>query len=112
MDLENAISALPNVGMTCVVAMPHPRWDERPVAIIQMAPGMSAADAPTKEQVDEHLLATEDSRGLTFAKFQLPDEILVWDTIPMTSTGKMSKKDAREQLLKAEYQLPSLRPKL
>ena len=35
-DLENAIAALPGVAMACVVAMPHPRWDERPVAIVQV----------------------------------------------------------------------------
>ena len=35
---------------------------------------------------------------LRFAKFQLPDELLVWEAIPMTSTGKMSKKDARDQV--------------
>ena len=98
--------------MTCVVAMPHPRWDERPVAIVQMAPGKTAADAPTKEEVDAHLLSATDSRGLTFAKFQLPDEILVWEAIPMTSTGKMSKKDARDALMTGGYQLPSLRAKL
>lgn len=110
-DLENALSALPGVQMACVVAMPHPRWDERPVAILQMVPGQEDK-APTKEQVDDYLLNTPDSRGLKFAKFQLPDEIIVWESIPMTSTGKMSKKEARDRLQSQGYELPSLRASL
>eukprot|EP01051_Picozoa_sp_SAG22_P002841 SAG22_NODE_130_length_18670_cov_12.091379_19_plen_77_part_00 len=47
-----------------------------------------------------------------FAKFQLPDELLVWDAIPMTSTGKMSKKDARDKMTAEDYQLPDLRAKM
>ena len=104
-------TALPGVQMACVVAMPHPRWDERPVAIVQMAPGQEG-NAPTKEEMDDYLLNTPDSRGLKFAKFQLPDEILVWEAIPMTSTGKMSKKDARDALQKDGYELPSMRASL
>jgi acyl-CoA synthetase (AMP-forming)/AMP-acid ligase II len=52
-DLENAISAIPGVAMTCVVGMPHPRWDERPVAIVVMQDGVPPI---SKAQVDEHLL--------------------------------------------------------
>jgi acyl-CoA synthetase (AMP-forming)/AMP-acid ligase II len=39
--------------MTCVVGMPHPRWDERPVAIVVMQDGVPPI---SKAQVDEHLL--------------------------------------------------------
>jgi fatty-acyl-CoA synthase len=44
-----------------------------------------------------------------FAKWQLPDEILFVDTIPLTSTGKMDKKVVRADLESKGYQLPSLR---
>eukprot|EP01051_Picozoa_sp_SAG22_P002840 SAG22_NODE_130_length_18670_cov_12.091379_18_plen_62_part_00 len=49
--------------MACVVAVPHPRWDERPVAIVQLAPGTALTDAPTKAQMDEHLLANREDEG-------------------------------------------------
>ena len=44
-----------------------------------------------------------------FAKWQLPDEILFVDAIPLTSTGKMDKKVVRADLESKGYQLPSLR---
>lgn len=94
-----------------IIARAHPPRDERPVAIIQMVPGQEDK-APTKEQMDDYLLNTPDSRGLKFAKFQLPDEVLVWKSIPMTSTGKMSKKEARDLLQTEGYELPSLRASL
>jgi len=99
-DMENTISAMSEVSMACVVAVAHPKWDERPVAIVMLAPG--AKDAGLLERVHKHLSAS-------FAKFQLPDDVLVWDSIPMTSTGKLDKKTVRDKLSKEGYILPSLR---
>jgi len=99
-DLENHIVALPGVAQACVVAQPHPRWDERPVALVVKAAG---ADV-TAKQVLEHC-ATQ------FAKWQLPDEVLFVDSIPLTSTGKMDKKVVRADLDARGYQLPDLREK-
>ena len=45
----------------------------------------------------------------SFAKYQLPDDVLIWDEIPMTGTGKMSKKDVRLKLKNENYILPSLK---
>ena len=44
-----------------------------------------------------------------FAKWQLPDDVLVWDDIPLTSTGKIDKKTIRAKLAADGYQLPDLR---
>ena len=60
-DLENAIAALPGVAMACVVAMPHPRWDERPVAIVQVR--------------RDPVAATQFCRGLGLAE---RDRVLRW----------------------------------
>lgn len=82
-DMENHIAALPGVSMAAVVAQPHPRWDERPVAIVVKAPGSSVSSV-TKDAVIDHCKSI-------FAKFQLPDDVLFWDTIPLGATGKVSK---------------------
>ena len=50
----------------------------------------------------------EDSR---FSKYQLPDDVLSWEAIPMTGTGKMDKKNVRKRLHDEGYVLPSLRSK-
>ncbi|PCH61465.1 MAG: long-chain fatty acid--CoA ligase [SAR86 cluster bacterium] len=97
-DLENHIVALTAVQQAAVVAQPHPRWDERPVALVVLAKGKSIE----QNEILEHCIEI-------FAKWQLPDEILFVETIPLTATGKIDKKAIRAQLDKDGYQLPSLR---
>lgn len=100
-DLENHITALEGVQAAAVVAQPHPKWDERPVAVVTLA--APAAEGPDLvEKVTTHCLKA-------FAKFQLPDDVLVWKEIPMTGTGKIDKKAIREKLKNEGYILPSVR---
>ena len=87
------------ISMACVVAQPHPRWDERPVAIVIAASGDGGS--VDKAKVLEHV-ATK------FAKFEVPDDVLTWSEIPMTSTGKLDKKNVRAKLEAEGYVLPSL----
>ena len=96
-DLENHIVSLDGVSQACVVAQPHPKWDERPVALIVVEPG----NMPSKEEIIDHC-------GKAFAKWQLPDDVLYIDEIPLTSTGKMDKKVVRADLDAKGYLLPGL----
>ena len=97
-DLENHIVALAGVAQACVVAQPHPKWDERPVALVILDPGAEVS----AETILTHCTSK-------FAKWQLPDEVLFVDEIPLTSTGKMNKKIVRADLDAKGYQLPDLR---
>ncbi|MBL6804376.1 MAG: long-chain fatty acid--CoA ligase [Pseudomonadales bacterium] len=97
-DLENHIVALPGIAQAAVVAQPHPRWDERPVALVIMADGA---------ELDQQ--AVLDHCSKIFAKWQLPDEVIKTDAIPLTSTGKIDKKVIRSQLEADGYKLPDLR---
>ena len=97
-DLENHIVALDGVVQAAVVAQPHPKWDERPVAIVILVEGANV----TRELILEHC-------GELFAKWQLPDDVIFVDAIPLTSTGKIDKKTIRAQLEDQDYQLPDLR---
>lgn len=87
-DLENAAIAHPDVALAACVGATHPKWDERPVLLVQLAEGKSLDASAITE-----LLAAE------FARWQLPDAILAVDSIPLTATGKIDKKP-----LRAEYQ--------
>ena len=98
-DLENHIVALDGVAQACVVAQPHPKWDERPVALIVQTPGSSLS----AKQIRDHCASA-------FARWQLPDDVLFVKSIPLTSTGKMDKKVVRADLAEQGYQLPELRP--
>jgi len=97
-DLENHIVGLGGVAQACVVAAPHPKWDERPVALVILDEGASVS----AEQVIEHCTSN-------YAKWQLPDDVLFVDAIPLTGTGKMDKKSVRADLEAQSYLLPDLR---
>ena len=97
-DLENHIVAMPDIVQAAVVAQPHPKWDERPVALVVM-----------KEDAALSSTAVLEHCSKTFAKWQLPDEVIETDNIPLTSTGKIDKKAIRAKLDEENYQLPDLR---
>jgi len=96
-DLENHIVALPGIMQAAVVAQPHPKWDERPVALLVL-------DEGSKVTADEVLAHCSSC----FAKWQLPDDILYVENLPHTSTGKIDKKVIRANLQEEGYQLPDL----
>jgi fatty-acyl-CoA synthase len=86
-DLENALMAHPAIAEAAVIAIPHEKWGERPLACVVFRAGKTAAPA----ELAEHLL----THG--FAKWQLPDRCEVIDAIPRTSTGKFWKLKLRER---------------
>jgi fatty-acyl-CoA synthase len=92
-DVENAALACKGIANCAVIGVPHPKWNERPLLVAVKAPG---AD-PTKAEI----LDTLASR---IAKWQLPDDVVFIDALPMTATGKISKRDLRARF--AEYRLP------
>ncbi|MEM2572478.1 MAG: AMP-binding protein [Archaeoglobaceae archaeon] len=87
-DLENYLMAHPKVFEACVIGIPHPKWQERPIAFV--VPKPEFRDKISKEELLEHM-------AKRFAKWQLPDEILIVKEIPKTSVGKFSKRTLREQ---------------
>ena len=85
-DLENAIMAHPDVAEAAVVGIEHPRWQERPLALVVVRKDAEARVTPSDIL---EFIAPE------FARWQLPDKVLFVDNIPKTSVGKFSKKDIR-----------------
>ncbi len=85
-DLENALMAHPCVKEACVVGLPHPKWQERPLAAVVLKAGAAATAAELRE-----FLAAK------FAKWQLPDAFVFVDAIPRTSVGKFKKTELRER---------------
>jgi fatty-acyl-CoA synthase len=93
-DLENAIMSHPAVKEAAVVGIPHPKWDERPLAAVVLKPGETAS----AEEILDHI------RPLV-AKWWMPDAVEFIDEVPKTSVGKFSKKDLRTRF--ADYELPT-----
>jgi len=85
-DLEGAIMGHPAVAEAAVVAAPHPKWGERPVAFVVLKPGAAAS----AEEIATFIAPK-------FAKWWLPDNYIFVDAIPRTSTGKFLKRELRER---------------
>ncbi|MEH7238378.1 long-chain fatty acid--CoA ligase [Bacillus sp. JJ1562] len=88
-DIENALMAHDAVFEAAVIAVPHERWQERPVACVVLKD--AAKEQTTKEELFEFLKPQ-------FAKWWLPDDIIFMDEIPKTSVGKFLKRALRDQL--------------
>lgn len=85
-DLENCVMAHPDVANCAVIALPHPKWDERPFLV-----AVAAGEArPSLEELHAHMAAH-------FAKWQLPDDVAWVEALPLTATGKVSKLTLRQQ---------------
>jgi fatty-acyl-CoA synthase len=93
-DLENVIMAHPKVKEAAVIGIPHPKWDERPLACVVPKEG----EQVTEQEILDHLEPK-------IAKWWMPEAVEFVDEIPKTSVGKFSKKDLRAKF--AEYELPS-----
>jgi len=86
-DLENALMAHPKVAEAAVIAVHHPKWQERPLAcIVPRDPD----DKPTEDELRKHLEGK-------FAKWWIPDAYAFIDEVPKTSVGKFRKLALRER---------------
>ncbi|MBK6612800.1 3-(methylthio)propionyl-CoA ligase [Ottowia sp.] len=94
-EIENIAMAHPAVAMAACIGMPHPKWDERPIVAVVTKPGAEVSR--------EELLTFYDGKT---AKWQIPDDVVFVEAIPIGATGKMLKAKLREQL--AGYKLPGL----
>jgi len=94
--LENALMGHPAVKEAAVIGVPHPKWQERPLAVVVKCAGANADDEALRRELIE-LLAGK------FAKWQLPDAIVFVETIPRTSVGKFQKSRLREEFKKWKW---------
>ena len=94
-DIENIAVAHPAVAMAACIGVAHPKWDERPIVAVVKKP-----DAQVSR---EELLAFYEGKT---AKWQIPDDVVFVDAIPIGATGKMLKTKLREQL--KDYKLPTV----
>ncbi len=87
-DMENEIVAHPAVLEAAVIGVSHPKWEERPLALVVLKEEYKGK--VTEDDIREHL-------SKRFAKWQLPDKVLFVDELAKTSVGKLDKKVMREQ---------------
>jgi fatty-acyl-CoA synthase len=94
-DVENEAVGCPGIAEAAVIAVSHPKWDERPLLLAVREEGA----AVTKDEVIDHL------RG-SLAKWQLPDDVIFVDELPHTATGKILKTKLRAEY--KDHKLPTV----
>jgi fatty-acyl-CoA synthase len=85
-DLENTIMGHPAVKEAAVIGLPHPKWVERPVAVVVVRDGRSLDEASLQAWIGERVV-----------KWMIPDRVLFIDAIPRTGVGKFLKRDLRDR---------------
>jgi acyl-CoA synthetase (AMP-forming)/AMP-acid ligase II len=94
-DVENIAVSHPAIAMAACIGVKHPKWDERPIVVVVKKPG---AEVTRDELLDFYVGKT--------AKFQIPDDVVFVDSIPLGATGKMQKMNLR--VLLKDYKLPGV----
>ena len=85
-DLENIAVGHQAVKEACVIGVPHPKWDERPILLVVLKDGASATKEDIITYVSQHI-----------AKFWTPDDVIFVPDLPHTATGKLHKVPLREK---------------
>lgn len=84
-DIENAAVSHPAVRIAAVVGVAHPKWEERPILIVELHDGVTMSAQAVLDHVAPHV-----------AKWWLPDAV-IFAKVPLTATGKIDKKKLRDQ---------------
>ncbi|MCR5872734.1 long-chain-fatty-acid--CoA ligase [Phenylobacterium sp. J426] len=92
-DVENVAVGHPAAELCAVIGVSHPKWDERPILLVQLKPGATC----TKDDVLRFLEGK-------IARWWMPDDVLFVDEIPLGATGKIDKKLIRQRM--TDYKLP------
>ena len=85
-DLESTAVAHPAVALAAVIGIKHPRWDERPLLFVVRKPGQSLEKQEMLSFLTERV-----------AKWWVPDEVIFLESLPLGGTGKVQKKELRQQ---------------
>jgi YD repeat-containing protein len=85
-ELENALMGHPAVREAAVIGLPHPKWIERPVAVVALREGQTVDEPSLQAWLGERV-----------AKWQIPDRVVFVDAIPRTGVGKFLKRELREK---------------
>jgi len=96
-EIENIAAGHPDVQMAACIAIAHPKWDERPLLIIEKSPHVNMSDEFLKQNILEFLNGK-------IAKWWMPDDVIFIQKIPLTATGKMQKLKLREQFKHFQFQ--------
>ncbi len=85
-ELENIAMGHPEIASAAAIGLPHPKWDERPVIVAVKAEGVDLSEEKVLHWFDDKV-----------AKWQIPDKVVFVDSLPLGATGKVLKRELKEQ---------------
>ena len=85
-EVENIAMSLPQIAMAAVIAAKHKKWDERPLLIVSLKPDQTIEKSAILAHFEGKL-----------AKFEIPDDVIIVDALPLGATGKVQKMTLREE---------------
>jgi len=85
-EIENALDALPSIGESAVIGLPHVDFGEAVTAVVTARPGQSVDEQATRSQLEGVL-----------AKFKVPKRVLIKDALPRNAMGKVQKEALRKE---------------
>ncbi|MDE2340854.1 MAG: AMP-binding protein, partial [Alphaproteobacteria bacterium] len=86
-EIENIALSHPAVANAAAIGVPHPKWDERPVLVIEPRPGANVSADDLRAHLDGRI-----------AKWWMPDDYIFREAIPLGPTGKVNKAALRDEL--------------
>lgn len=84
-EIENLAMSHPDVALAACIGVPHPKWDERPLLVVVLKSGATADR--------EDILRFYEGK---IAKWQIPEDVIIVNSIPIGATGKILKTKLRE----------------
>jgi fatty-acyl-CoA synthase len=94
-DIENIAVGAPGVANAAAIGMPHPKWDERPMLIVELKPGATVSKQDMLDFLNGKI-----------AKWWMPDDVQFVPSIPLGATGKINKLELRKMF--KDYALPTI----
>lgn len=85
-ELENIAATMPNIQQAAVIGTFHPKWDERPLMLLVPAPDAQISKDDVKAFLQDKI-----------PSWWMPDDFVFVDSLPIGATGKIQKKDLREE---------------
>tara|TARA_Y100000813_G_C24156900_1_gene350117 strand:+ start:774 stop:2318 length:1545 start_codon:yes stop_codon:yes gene_type:complete len=87
-EVENVLYQLPQIAEAAIIGVPDERWGETGIAFISLKEGESLEE----KEIIQHCIDN-------LAKFKVPKSVEFIDALPRNATGKVLKRNLREDLV-------------
>ena len=92
-EVEDVVAEHPSVAQVCVIGTPDEKWGEAVTAVVVLRPDADTSEDAVATMIAENQASVKDRKG----SVQVPKQVVVVDSVPITALGKPDKKAVRAQ---------------